>query len=1057
MRAPLSSNVVSFGPFQLDLKAGELHRDGRSVRLQEQPFQVLKMLLEHSGEVVAREEIRRTLWPNDTVVEFDQSINAAIKKLRLALEDSAESPRYVETVARRGYRLLVTAEWAKPHPSETRAAKVEVAAPSKTATDGTLAGKKISHYRVLQVLGGGGMGIVYKAEDLKLSRSVALKFLPEELGKDAKALERFEREARAASAIDHPNICPIYELGEHENQPFMVMPLLEGQTLRERIAVCISTVREGQREVRPYKAPFTTDELLDLAIQITEGLDAAHEKGIVHRDIKPANIFITKRGEAKILDFGLAKLIQNEPLDATAKRDHDCRPSIDGLTLPQLDLSKTGIAMGTASYMSPEQVRGEKLDRRTDVFSFGLVLYEMATGQQAFACDTAPAVHDAILHRAVRPVRQLNPELPPKLEQIIGKALEKDRKARYQAVPEMRADLESLQGRAEARRYAHWWTVVAAGIVALSLASSVSWFAIRQRQSAPAPPDLKLRQLTGNSAENHVLGGAISPDGKYLAYTDLKGMHIQLIETGESQAVSQPEALKNSDVVWEILSPAWFPDSTGFIANVHPATQDPSSQGSSIWMVPVQGVPHKLRDNAIAWSVSPDGSLIAFGTNKGRLGEREIWLMRPNGEQARKLFDTDENSTIVGFLWSPDAQRALYIKSDDFGDATLSYDLRGGPPVTVFAPSETMRIQGGFSWLTDGRLIFSVKVPETIGDSCDFWALRLDQHSGKPVEEPKRLTNWFGFCMDDVSVTADGKRLAFLGLATRHTIYLADVDAGGTRILKSRELTPGTGGGSPLDWTPDSKTIILFSRPTNRKGNTVIYGQRPNEDTPTMIATAPGDFFNARVSPDGKWVLWYIEPEPGSTSALSRLMRVPITGGSPELVVTARPRSGLFCARPPSNLCAVGEQSQDGKQMIVTAFDPVKGRGAELLRHSIDPSKGWSGGDLSPDGSRFAAILGPDDPVQVFSLRGQQAQAISTGELHNKQFLYWAADGRGFFVTNGVKGGSELAHVDLQGNAKVLWKNNGGNFPWGLQSPDGRYLAIQGSTTSGNMWTMENF
>ena len=282
MRVPPSHRIACFGPFELDLKAGELNRDGKMVRLQEQPFQVLKMLLECPGEVVTREELRRTLWPNDTVVEFDQSINAAIKKLRLALGDSAENQQYIETVGRRGYRLIVPASWLEPVHSAT-----DLERPVELPQDTTaLIGKKVSHYRVLQVLGGGGMGMVYAAEDLKLGRRVALKFLPEELVDDAAALQRFEREARAASALNHQNICTIYAVEEYEQQPFIVMELLEGRTLREIIseAAGAETGKEAHLQLK---------SLLDISIQIADGLEAAHRKGIIHRDIKPANIFVT--------------------------------------------------------------------------------------------------------------------------------------------------------------------------------------------------------------------------------------------------------------------------------------------------------------------------------------------------------------------------------------------------------------------------------------------------------------------------------------------------------------------------------------------------------------------------------------------------------------------------------------------------------------------------------------------------------------------------------------------------------------------------------------------
>jgi eukaryotic-like serine/threonine-protein kinase len=421
-------NCVRIGVFEFDRKAGELRTEHQTVRLQEQPFQILLMLVERSGGLVTREEIQKKLWPNDTVVEFDHSIHAAINKLRQAFGDAAEHPKYIETVARRGYRLMVLVErvYASPASSPLEVPATPVAEPSASS----LSGKRVSHYRVLELLGGGGMGVVYKAEDLKLGRRVALKFLPEEIASDAKVLERFEREARAASALDHPNICAIYEFGEHEGRPFIAMSLLEGQTLQDRIAA--------------RAAPFTTDELLNLAIQIGHGLTAAHEKGITHRDIKPANIFITNRSEAKILDFGLAKLTDAGDLEGLRHQEaRSGKPQT--ATVNDLSLSLTGVAMGTAPYMSPEQVRGEKLDARTDLYSFGLVVYEMATGTRAFSGDTLATLHEAILNSTPVPARELNPELPSRLEEIINKALEKDRGHRYQRASEVRAALEAVQ------------------------------------------------------------------------------------------------------------------------------------------------------------------------------------------------------------------------------------------------------------------------------------------------------------------------------------------------------------------------------------------------------------------------------------------------------------------------------------------------------------------------------------------------------------------------------------------------------------------------------------
>ncbi|HEU5153155.1 MAG TPA: protein kinase, partial [Gemmatimonadales bacterium] len=333
---------VRLGDFVVDIVSGEVWSAGAEggrerVVLREQPLRVLRLLIEHEGRIATREEIRKKLWPNDTIVEFDHSINVAIGTLRRTLGDSADSPRYIETLARRGYRLLVAPEWLEPGPSTAAAPEAEAA----TEPLG-LIGKKVSHYRVISAIGGGGMGVVYQAEDLKLGRRVALKFLPEELAEDPAALGLLQREAKTASALNHPNICTIYEIDEHAGQPFIAMELLEGETVQERLAA------------RPGPVPLA--DLVDVGVQVCNGLQAAHERGIIHRDIKPPNIFLTRQGAVKILDFGIAKLAETEETHAAVSSE--ARP--DGGTTARSFLSVTGV--GTPSYMSPEQVRKERLD-----------------------------------------------------------------------------------------------------------------------------------------------------------------------------------------------------------------------------------------------------------------------------------------------------------------------------------------------------------------------------------------------------------------------------------------------------------------------------------------------------------------------------------------------------------------------------------------------------------------------------------------------------------------------------------------------------------------------
>jgi serine/threonine protein kinase/Tol biopolymer transport system component len=975
-----------------------------------------------------------------------------MNRLREVLEDSADRPRFIETLPRQGYRFIAPVERMEAQPSSAQ---------------GNLTGKKISHYRVLKILGGGGMGVVYEAEDLKLGRRVALKFLPEELREDRKALERFEREARAASALDHPNICTIHEFGEHEGQPFMVMQLLEGQTLRDRIAA------EG---------PLATATLLEIAIQIANGVNAAHSAGVVHRDIKPANIFITNRGEPKILDFGLAKLTE----DPEAPQ---CREAPTGLST-HLSLSRTGVALGTAAYMSPEQVRGEKLDVRTDLFSFGLVLYEMATGQQAFGGDTAAVLHEATLNHTPGPARDSNPELPARFEQIISKALQKSREMRYQSAAQMGRDLGSLKRETAPGRPGTAWLLAVGGLfLALLVGGATFWFTHHQSGSQAEPRELRQRQLTTNSSENAVASGAISPDGKYLAYADLNGIHVKLIETGETRNVPQPEDFERVQVNWGIIS-TWV-DGGRFIANaIIPGHR------SSVWLVPVMGAPRKLRDDAFAGSVSRDGSLVSFSTRPGRLDYSEMWLMRPDGQEARKLWEADENSGFTGAEWSPDGRRLSYALTHEMAGvverAIESRVLTGGP-ATVAIP-----VSGwDWSWLPDGRMIHISGEPgqdAAAGDSCNFWVIPMDTQTGKPLEEPKRLTNWAGFCMDDPSPTADAKRLSFRRWSWQGSVYVADLEANGTRMTSPRHLTLNEGRNYPAAWTADSRAVVFES---SRDGRWRAFKQPLNEDTAQPISTASeADVLDARVSPDGAWVLYIrvpasdqrpntpsttllpgtkAESEGANAPALREVMRVSTAGGTPQLVLTTMAPSyaGLRCAKAPATLCVIAERANDHKKVVLTACNPISGRSRELTKFDFDPAEDatyiWA---LSPEGTRVAVLRYSEGRIHVLSWGGQASQEILVKGWTSLQSVDWAADGNGLFVSSLKAESSALLHVDLQGNAHLLWEQKGStspagrpwdqpfagpSAPWAVPSPDGRHLAIYQWSVSSNIWMMENF
>ena len=1053
MNLPRFADLLRFDAFELDLRSRELRKDGRSTGLPEQSIKVLHMLLERPGELVLRDEIRLRLWPNDTVVEFDHSINAAMRRLRLALGDSADTPRCIETLARRGYRWIGPAavqESLEPVAGPPNPPVGVAVAPNY---DGNLTGKKVSHYRVLEVLGGGGMGVVYKAEDLKLGRRVALKFLPDELAQDPLALQRLEQEARAASALNHPNVCTIYEIAENAGRPFIVMELLEGETLREQIS------EQSTQHQRP-----ALERQIDLGIQICDALAVAHARGIVHRDIKPANIFVTRTGIAKILDFGVAKLersiIEQDPLNG------EMGPAVDA-TLSDLTLTRTGLTMGTAGYMSPEQVRGDRVDARTDLFSFGLVLYEMTTGRAAFGAATAAVMREAILTGEPTPARELNPHIPEGLAQVIRKALEKDRITRYQSASAIRDDLEPLRRKTLPKSPRSKVMLAAGGAAFLTIATAIYWLASRQ-PAAPAWLDVKAQQLTANSWENPVTGGALSPDGRFLAYTDSKGMRIKRVGSDESQPVPQPEALRGQSIAWEITPTAWFPDSVRFIANSHPATEDPqfswSSLTSSVWVVSAAGgAPQKIRDAALAWSVSPDGASIAFGTNKGRKGEREIWLMGAGGERARKIFAVDDARAMCCLYFFPDGTRVSYVDTDDAGDTLVARDLSGGPVTTLLRPA-AMGSMGDWAWFPDGRLIYSNwGFLGRFDTTSSYWIERFDIHSGKLTEPARRLTKVAGAWLGGPGATTNGRFVTFLQSTGHRTAYVADLDAGDTGVRNARHFTLDEGDDAILDWTPDSQTAIIVR---NRGDYSALYKQSLGTDAAEpIVARIDGKLIvGAFLSPDAKWAILYVyllgQPT-GPESTRTQIWRVPIGGGAPEQLFSMAPGSGVSCARAPSALCVIGEPTADRREVVVSALDPDSGqRGSELLRFVRYPAANEGNAPLafalSPDGQWLSTSASPAGPLRILSLHGKPTRVLSVPGL-NVQQAAWMPDGRGLIVTSYGDGGTVLLHVDFQDNTHVLWNCESALTCFAAPSPDGRHLGINQFRLTSNMWMLENF